>query len=59
MLDNDRDDALADQLRALRVTQAMVATLFGDDEAIGLIVVTDRQGATSRFSPDDEARLGK
>jgi diguanylate cyclase (GGDEF)-like protein len=59
LVSDDSDGALAGRLRALGVTQAMVATLFGDGEPIGLVVVADRHGATSEFSPDDVARLRK
>ncbi len=59
VLDGERDTALSRRLRALDVRQAMVATLFGDGEPIGLIVVADRHGATTEFSPDDGARLRK
>ncbi len=50
---------LATGLRSQGVRQALVTTLFGDEEVIGLVIVANRQGAASRFSDDDANRLRK
>jgi len=51
-------DALSQQLRDLGFSQAILVELLSDDEPIGVVAVADRQGAASRFSADDESRLG-
>ncbi|MGI9612870.1 MAG: diguanylate cyclase domain-containing protein, partial [Acidimicrobiales bacterium] len=50
-------DPAAARLTDLGMAQVLLATLYGDDEPVGLVLVADRRGAATRFDDDDNARL--
>ena len=52
-----RDPGLADLLRAERVRDCLVVTLQSEGRAVGRLVVADRLGDTSTFTPRDLSKL--